>query len=65
MDIAKPLLVLVRIALLFVLVVVVVAPVVAIGRAESGPLEKLVLSAAAIGLLMLALPVRRIGRLRA
>jgi hypothetical protein len=65
MDIARTLLGPLRIALLIFLFFLVVPLVMAIGRPETGPFEKLALSAAAIGLLSLALPVHRIGRRRA
>jgi hypothetical protein len=52
---------LVRFALLLVLVVLTLSLVIAIGRPETGPFEKVVLVAASIGLLALGAPVRRIG----
>jgi len=52
---------LVRIALLVVLVFLVLGFVIAAGRPETGPVEDAVLIAAIVGLVALAVPVRRIG----
>jgi hypothetical protein len=52
---------LVRLALLVVLAFVVLGLVVALARPETGPIEKLVLVLAIVGLLAAAVPVRRIG----
>jgi hypothetical protein len=48
-------------ALLVVLAFVVLGLVVALARSETGPIEKLVLVLAIVGLLAAAVPVRRIG----
>jgi hypothetical protein len=53
---------LLRIALLAVLFLLLLSLVVAVGRPETGPFEKVVLVAAGIGLLGLAMPVHRIGQ---
>lgn len=52
---------LLRIALLIILFLMALSLVVAIGRPETGPFEKVVLIAAVVGLLGLAMPVHRIG----
>jgi hypothetical protein len=52
---------LVRITILLVLAMCVLSVVVAIARPETGPFEKVVLAAAAVGLTAIAAPVRRIG----
>jgi hypothetical protein len=57
----QPVLRLVRLALLVVLAFVVLGLVVALARSETGPIEKLVLVLAIVGLLAAAVPVRRIG----
>ena len=51
---------LVRIALLLLLTFLTLGVVVAIGSAETGPAEKLVLLPAVVGLCALAVPVRRL-----
>jgi hypothetical protein len=53
---------LLRIALLGVLFVLLLSLVVAVGRPETGPFEKIVLVAAGVGLVGLAIPVHRIGQ---
>jgi hypothetical protein len=55
---------LVRIGLLLVLTVMTLSLVIAVGRPETGPLEKFVLVAASVGLIGLAIPVGRIARNR-
>ena len=55
---------LVRLGLLLVLTVMTLSFVIAVGRAEAGPFEKIVLVAAAAGLIGLAIPVGRIARNR-
>ena len=52
---------LVRLALLVVLVFGVLGFIVAAGRAETGPVEDVVLVAFVVALAALATPVRRIG----
>jgi hypothetical protein len=53
---------LIRVALLVILFFLLLSSVVAIARPETGPLEKGVLAVGFVGLLMLAVPVHRIGR---
>lgn len=65
MDLARALLGPLRLALLIVLCFLVLSLVMAIGRPETGFLEKVVLGAAVVGLLSLTAPVHRIGRRRA
>ncbi len=55
----------IRLALLFVLTVVVLSLVVAIASRGTGPIEKVVLALAVLGLIVAAAPVRRIGTPRA
>ena len=55
---------LVRLAILIVLFFVIVGLVVAIGRPETGPIEKVVLVGVVLALFALAVPVRRIGASR-
>ena len=50
-----------RVVILVVLAMITLAVVMAIGRTETGPFEKLVLAAVVPGLLALARPVRRLG----
>jgi hypothetical protein len=50
-----------RVVILVVLAIATLAVVMAIGRTETGPFEKLVLAAVVPGLLALAVPVRRLG----
>jgi hypothetical protein len=47
-----------------VLTVMTLSLVIAVGRPETGPLEKFVLVAASVGLIGLAIPVGRIARNR-
>ncbi len=65
MDIARTALVSLRWALLIGLVFLVLPLVMAVGRPETGPWEKVVLSGATVGLLSLASLIHRIGRRRA
>lgn len=50
-----------RFLLLVVLTLLVLGLIVAIGGPETGPLEKVVLAAATLGLYAVAVPVRRLG----
>jgi hypothetical protein len=50
-----------RVVILVVVAIATLAVVMAIGRTETGPFEKLVLAAVVPGLLALAVPVRRLG----
>jgi hypothetical protein len=50
-----------RFVLLVVLTFLVLGLIVAIGGPETGPLEKVVLAAATLGLFAVAVPVRRLG----
>lgn len=52
---------LVRITILLVLAMCVLSVVIAIARPETGPFEKVVLAALALGLTAIAAPVQRIG----
>jgi hypothetical protein len=52
---------LIRVMILVVLAMCVLSVVMAIARPETGPFEKVVLAAAALGLTVIAAPVRRIG----
>ena len=50
-----------RLAMLVLMTFVVLSLVVAIGTPETGPAEKVVLAFAAVGVIVAAGPVRRIG----
>ncbi len=52
---------LIRLAILFVMFVVAVGLLMAIGRPETGPMEKAVLGLGLMTLIALARPVHRIG----
>lgn len=52
---------LIRIVILTAVTFLVLSLVIGIARPETGPMEKVVLVAAVIGLLGLAVPVQRIG----
>jgi hypothetical protein len=50
-----------RFFLLVVITFLVLGLIVAIGGSETGPMEKVVLVAATVGLFAMAVPVRRLG----
>jgi hypothetical protein len=50
-----------RLAILVVMTFVVLSLVVAVGTPETGPVEKVVLGAAAVAVIVASGPVRRIG----
>jgi hypothetical protein len=52
---------LIRFAILFVLTLMILSLVVGVGSATTGPLEKVVLVAAIVGMYGLAVPAWRIG----
>lgn len=54
----------VRILLLGAMTFLTLGMVVALARPEFGPIEKIVLDLAAVGVIAVAVPVRRIGRTR-
>jgi hypothetical protein len=62
MNMARTALGTLRFALVIGLFFLVLPLVMAVSRPETGPFERLVLSAATVGLLSLALLIRRIGR---
>lgn len=53
---------LLRVAILVVMMFVVLSLVIAVGRPETGPVEKVILAGAVVALLAAARLVRRIGR---
>jgi hypothetical protein len=55
---------LLRLAILVAMTFVVLSLVIAIGTPETGPIEKVILGAAAIGIIVASAPVRRIGTTR-
>jgi hypothetical protein len=56
-----PVLRLIRFAIFFLLALMILSLVMAVGSATSGPLEKVVLVAAIVGMFGLAVPASRIG----